>query len=484
MDNRYTISVATGDGIGPEIMAVTLKILEAANARLKFEFVDIGGDAYAKGYPSGFTPETWDTIRQHKILLKAPVLPPTDNRYKSPNVILRKMLGMYANVRPCVALAPFVSTNHPEMNVVIIRENEEDLYAGIEHQQCSEVMQCTRLITRPGSEKIIRYAFEYARTHYREKVTCFSKDNVLKLTDGLFHKVFNRIAQEYPDIEPEHWIVDVGTARLADTPERFDVLVAPNLYGDILNDMTAQLAGSIGMAGSANFGAECAMFETVHGAVKHRTGKDMANPSGMIMAAVMMLNHIGQPDIAEWVHNAWLCTIEEGLHTYDIYNAHSTERVGTRAFGEAVIERLGQEPKTLSPVRYTRSFAPTTPPPHYRQRYAHKELLGMDLFFDDTSIYARGSLEKTARYLQDTIRPLQLIQITNRGVEVWPQNRSDIFLTDHWCCRFLGEGPITHDQLISTMEKLSEAGLYWLKSEHLYAFDGERGFSSPAPLHS
>lgn len=476
MDNRFTISVAYGDGIGPEITEATLKILDAAQARLDIETVDIGEKAYAAGYPSGFFPETWDSIRKNRVLLKAPVASPGDNRHKSPNVILRKMLGMYANVRPCKALAPFVATQHPDMDVVIIRENEEDFYAGIEHRQCSEVTQCTRLISRPGSEKIIRYAFEYARTHYREKVTCFSKDNVLKLTDGLFHKVFNRIAQEYPDIEHEHWIVDVGTARLADTPEHFDVLVVPNLYGDILNDMTAQLAGSIGMAGSANFGTTCAMFETIHGAVKHRAGKDMANPSGMIMAAVMMLNHIGQPDIAEWVHNAWLSTLEDGLHTYDIYNAHSQERVGTEAFTRAIIDRLGKEPKVLTPVRYEQSFsAHQTQMPPYRQRYAHKELFGMDIFFDNTVIQ---EVERFVEQLSPLLPAALTLQfITNRGVEIWPRNRSNIFLTDHWCCRIKAHRPITHDVLLNALEALAKAGMHWLKTEHLYTFDGSPGYS-------
>lgn len=483
MDNRFTISVASGDGIGPEITDATLRILEAAQARLHLEYVSIGEVAYQAGYPSGFLPSAWDSIRKNKVLLKAPVASPGDNRYKSPNVILRKMLGMYANVRPCKALAPFVATQHPDMDVVIIRENEEDFYAGIEHRQCSEVTQCTRLISRPGSEKIIRYAFEYARAHYREKVTCFSKDNVLKLTDGLFHKVFNRIAQEYPDIEHEHWIVDVGTARLADTPENFDVLVVPNLYGDILNDMTAQLAGSIGMAGSANFGTHCAMFETIHGAVKHRAGKDMANPSGMIMAAVMMLNHIGQPDIAEWVHNAWLSTLEAGLHTYDIYSTASQQRVGTRAFADAVIARLGEEPKTLAPVRYERSFAPhLTQMPPYRQRYAHKELYGVDIFFDDTALQNPEAFVARLNQLL-AAQALRVVYITNRGVEVWPRSRSDIFLTDHWCCRLEAHQPVSHQAILTALDTLAAADIFWLKTEHLYTFDGIKGYSSLVKLH-
>ena len=214
------------------------------------------------------------------------------------------------------------------MDVVIVRENEEDLYAGIEHQQTNDVVQCLKLISRPGSEKIVRYAFEYARRNNRKKVTCFTKDNIMKLTDGLFHKVFDEIGAEYPDIEKEHWIVDIGAAKMADTPEAFDVIVMPNLYGDILSDVAAQIAGSVGLAGSANIGDQCAMFEAIHGSAPRRAGQNLANPSGLLLGAVMMLVHIDQPDVAERVHNAWLRTIEDGIHTYDIYKEGVSQAEG------------------------------------------------------------------------------------------------------------------------------------------------------------
>src|SRR5438067_9947604 len=239
------------------------------------------------------------------------------------------------------------------MDVDNLRENEEDIYAGIEHRQTDQVMQCLKLISRPGSEKIVRYAFEYARLHNRRKVTCFTKDNIMKLTDGLFHKVFNEIASEYPDIENEHWIVDIGAAKLADTPTTFDVIVMPNLYGDVLSDVAAQIAGSVGLAGSANIGENIAMFEAIHGSAPRRAGQNLANPSGLLLGAVMMLVHIGQPEVATRVHNAWLRTLEDGVHTYDIYQEGvSREKVGTREFADAVIARLGQRPEKLKPANY------------------------------------------------------------------------------------------------------------------------------------
>lgn len=475
MEHKQVISVAYGDGIGPEIMAATLEILKAARARIAFEEVVIGQKAYQAGFPSGIPPATWDSIRQHRVLLKAPALQSSDLRYKSPKVLIRKRLGMYANVRPCVSYAPFVPSQHPEMNVVIVRENEEDLYAGIEHRQTQQVSQCTKLISRPGSEKIIRYAFEYARSHYRRKVTCFSKDNVLKLTDGLFHKVFNAVAQEYPDIEHEHWVVDVGTARLADTPDQFDVVVAPNLYGDILNDMTAQLAGSIGMAGSANFGGACAMFETVHGAVPHRAGQDMANPSGLILAAVMMLNHIGQPDVAEWIHNAWLKTLEDGILTYDIFHDQSGSRkVGTQAFAEAVIARLGQEPTHFAPLRYEQN-KPIFQIPPYKRPLVEKQLLGVDLFLDWQGASPQALADQIMQVLP---AEFELQQLSNRGIDVWPQGFDEACCSDHWRARFCSPGPgLVHAQIIQLMRALTAAQLEVIKSEHLYTFDGEPGFT-------
>lgn len=258
---QHRIAVARGDGIGPEIMDATLRILEAAGAPLDVAEVRLGKDVYESGVSSGIDPSAWDVIRDRKVLLKAPITTPRGGGYKSLNVTLRKSLGLFANVRPAVAYHPFVATKHPGMDVLMVRENEEDLYAGIEHRQTDEVVQCLKLITRPGSEKIVRFAFETAVSMGRRKVTALVKDNIMKLTDGLFAATFEEIAAEYPDIEHEQMIVDIGAARLADTPEAFDVVVTLNLYGDILSDVTAQLTGSVGLAGSSNVGEHGALFK-------------------------------------------------------------------------------------------------------------------------------------------------------------------------------------------------------------------------------
>src|SRR2546421_7390140 len=379
------ITVARGDGIGPEIMDATLGILEGAGARLDIEEIAIGERVYLAGNPAGVAPEAFESLRRTKVFLKAPITTPQGGGYKSLNVTVRKMLGLYANVRPCVSYHPFIETKHPGMDVVIVRENEEDLYAGIEYRQTDQVTQCLKLISRPGSEKIVRYAFEYARRHNRKKVTCFTKDNIMKFTDGLFHKVFDEIATEYSDIENEHWIVDIGAAKLADTPTVFDVIVMPNLYGDVLSDVAAQIAGSVGLAGSANIGENIAMFEAIHGSAPRRAGQNLANPTGVLLGAIMMLVHIGQTQTAERVHDAWLRTIEHGVHTYDIFDEGvSKQKVGTNEFGKAVVERLGKKPHTLKTVSYNQEglgelYSETI----VKERSdTHKELVGVDVFLD------------------------------------------------------------------------------------------------------
>src|SRR6187401_2204066 len=382
MSERIPITVANGDGIGPEIMPATLRILEASGAPLEIDTIDIGEKVYLAGNSSGIEPSSWDSLRRTKVFLKAPITTPQGGGYKSLNVTVRKVLGLYANVRPCVSYHPFVDTKHPVMDVVVVRENEEDLYAGIEHRQTNQVVQCLKLISRPGSEKIVRYAFEYARQNNRKKATCFTKDNIMKLTDGLFHKVFDEIAAEYPGIENEHWIVDIGAAKLADTPEAFDVIVMPNLYGDILSDVAAQIAGSVGLAGSANIGDQCAMFEAIHGSAPRRAGQNLANPTGLLHGAIMMLVHIGQGEVAERVHNAWLRTLEDGMHTYDVFTEqYSKQKVGTKEFAQAVVSRVGKTPTTLKAVHY--KAAATMPAIKVTPvKAAKKVLVGVDVFFD------------------------------------------------------------------------------------------------------
>lgn len=470
------ITVAKGDGIGPEIMDATLAIIRSAGAQIEIDEIEVGEKVYLSGNTSGIAKESWDIIRRNKVFLKAPITTPQGGGYKSLNVTTRKFLGLYANIRPCVSLHPFVSTKHPQMDIVIVRENEEDLYAGIEHQQTDEVVQCLKLISRPGCEKIVRYAFEYARQYGRKKVTCFTKDNIMKQTDGLFHQVFDEIAKEYPDIENEHWIIDIGAAKMADTPEAFDVIVMPNLYGDVLSDVAAQIAGSVGLAGSANIGEECAMFEAIHGSAPRRAGQNMANPSGLLQGAVQMLTHIGQTEVAEKVQNAWLKTIEEGIHTYDIYKEGvSRQKVGTREFAEAVISNLGGKPAQLRPVSYAKDRSLQLPK-YTRKPPKTKELQGVDLF-----VHWPGTQpEELARLVEGINMPgVALSMITNRGIKVYPDGFPETFCTDHWRCRFKPtEGSsITKQQIIQLLQAALEKGIDVIKTENLYAFDGKPAFS-------
>lgn len=470
------ITIAKGDGIGPEIMGATLEILAAAGAKLAIEEIEVGENVYLSGNTSGITQEAWDSIRQSKVFLKAPITTPQGGGYKSLNVTMRKMLGLYANVRPCMSLHPFVHTKHPVMDVVIIRENEEDLYAGIEHQQTDEVVQCLKLISRPGCEKIVRYAFEYARLYKRKKVSCFTKDNIMKQTDGLFHQVFNEVAQEYPKIINEHWIVDIGAARLADTPEDFDVIVMPNLYGDILSDVAAQITGSVGLGGSANIGETCAMFEAIHGSAPLISGKNEANPSGLLQGSILMLNHIGQTDVAQKIQNAWLRTIEDGVHTADIYKkGTSRQKVSTNEFAQAVINNLGKIPMDLKPVAYEKGISLRLPT-YKRKLAAKKELLGIDVFvhWSGTNPNEIGSLMQNLDSSE-----VKLNMITNRGIKVWPEGFEETFCTDHWRCRFMhvDKMPITNQHILKILTDAIDRGIAIVKTENLYAFDGKPAFS-------
>ena len=481
MSVRSKVVVARGDGIGPEIMDAALKVLEASGAPLDLREIEIGRRVYERGHTSGIAPESWDALRGADAFLKAPITTPQGGGYKSLNVTIRKALGLYANVRPCVAYHPFVRTRHPGMKLTIIRENEEDLYAGIEHRQTDEVMQCLKLITRPGCERIARYAFEHARLTGATKVTCMTKDNIMKMTDGLFRSVFDEIGAEYPGIEKEHMIVDIGAARLADSPERFQVILLPNLYGDILSDVAAQISGSIGLAPSSNIGEGGAMFEAIHGSAPDLAGRGVANPSGLILSSVMMLAHLGRGREAGLIHNAWLKAIEDGCGTVDMSGEGATRRVlGTGAFAEAVVARLGERPRSLPEASY--ADAPASAPRRARRaplarRRAKKDLVGVDVFLHWDG-GRPGELGETLERLGGG--KMKLNMITNRGVKVWPQGLEETFCTDHWRCRFTAgspSAPVGHGDIVELLGRISGAGLDFIKAENLCVFDGVPGYS-------
>ncbi len=482
MTIKTPITVAYGDGIGPEIMQATVNILSAAGAQIDIEVIEVGEKMYREGYSSGIPDEAWRSLKRTKVLLKSPITTPQGGGYKSLNVTLRKTLGLFANVRPCVSYAPYVPTKFPSIDLVIVRENEEDTYSGIEHRQTDEVYQCLKLISRPGCEQIIHYAFEYARKFNRKKVTCFTKDNIMKMTDGLFHRVFDEIAADYPDIQHDHFIVDIGTALIASQPERFDVIVTLNLYGDIISDVAAQIAGSVGLAGSANIGNQMAMFEAIHGSAPDIAGKDIANPSGLINAAIQMLIHINQPETANLIENAWLTTLEDGIHTGDIFSpAYSKQKVGTQEFGQAVIARLGKIPTHFKPADYKANVY--TNIECYGERpkvISKKALVGVDIFIDNPTDIPASELAAKLTALKS---PLQLIVITSRGLKIWPNATIESPYLRHCCCRFQSAKEtkdlkaVHHVDITQLMSDVNDLGLDIIKTENLYTFDGQLGFT-------
>lgn len=480
MSKKTPITMARGDGIGPEIMDATLRILDQAGAALELEEIEIGKAVYDRGIKSGIEDKSWASLRRTQVFLKAPITTPQGGGYKSLNVTVRKTLGLYANVRPCVSYAPFVETKHPNMYIIIIRENEEDLYGGIEYRQSHEVMASLKIISRPGTERIVRYAFEYAKANGRKKVTCMTKDNIMKMTDGLFHRIFDEIGAEYPDIEKNHMIIDIGAAKVASAPHLFDVIVLPNLYGDIVSDIAAEITGSVGLGGSSNIGEHIAMFEAVHGSAPDIAGKGIANPSGLLLGAVMMLVHIGQGDVAARVHNAWLKTIEDGIHTGDIFRAGtSREKVGTDGFCKAVIDRLGQMPAKFRPANYN-----DVPPGGMKMprlaAYKDEEKVRVGV---DISLTYDGTADKLAEMVLpcvDETDGMELQMISNRGTVVWPNGQPDTFCADNWRLRFITKGGqnVKTSQIIALLDRMNKASINFTKAQMLFTFDGKPGFSA------
>ena len=473
---KTPITVAKGDGIGPEIMDSTLEILDAAGAELDIEEIKIGKDVYESGVKNGISEDAWESLERTRVFLKAPITTPQGGGFKSLNVTVRKSLGLFANVRPCVSYHPFIKTNHPKMDLVIIRENEEDLYGGIEYRQSQDVMASLKIISRPGTERIMRYAFEYAKANGRKKVTCMSKDNIMKISDGLFHRVFDEIGEEYPEIEKDHMIIDIGTAKVANRPDMFDVIVTTNLYGDIISDVAAEVTGSVGLGGSSNVGIDFGMFEAVHGSAPDIAGQGIANPSGLILGAVMMLTHIGQGDVASKIHNAWLKTIEDGIHTGEIFREGvSKEKVGTQGMTKAVIERLGAKPETLEAKSYPNQAGGLKLPPLKEQKWATKERVGVDIGIN----WEKSVDDLVAQLLPCVNDNLGLQMISNRGTKVWPDGNKSTFCADNWRLRFMttdGEH-IKTSQVVALMNRMNEAGLNFTKSVMLNTYDGVPGFT-------
>lgn len=479
--NELQFLVSDGDGIGPEITAAVLQVLEAAGIPLRPTAIEMGEKSYLAGHSSGISPAAWQLLRAGKVLLKAPITTPRGGGYKSLNVTLRKAFGLFANIRPVKSYPGILPGRR--MDMVIVRENEEDTYAGIEHRQTREVTQCLKLITSPGTDRILHYAYRLAALRQRKELTLMAKDNIMKITDGVFTSRFEALRPAFPTVNTRSIIIDIGTAKLAVAPESFDVVVAPNLYGDILSDVAAEASGSVGLAGSANLGTDFAMFEAVHGSAPDIAGKGVANPSGMLQAACMMLGYSGFKTEAELIENAWLCALEDGYRTADIATGKDGEkRVGTADFARAVIDRLGSKPKRLAPAQVF-ELPPVGPSLEFAaaasralQASVTKQLRGIDIFVD------WNEADRNPNVLGPRIaalgsEKLQLRMISNRGVKVFPQGNSATSCADHWRCRFTAESAITHADILTLQWAIAKAGFDIIKTENLYWFDGQPGYS-------
>ncbi len=471
MDTRIPVSLIAGDGIGPEVVGAARRVLFAMGAPIVWEEVDAGAAVFRKHVASGVPEATIESIARTRLVLKGPLETPVGFGEKSANVTLRKLFETYGNVRPVRELpgvpTPFAGRG---VDLVVVRENVEDLYAGIEHQQTPDVAQCLKLISRPGCERIVRLAFEVARSESRSSVVCATKANIMKLTEGLLKRVFEEIAPEYPDIEARHLVVDNCAHQLVRRPEQFEVIVTTNMNGDILSDLTSGLTGGLGFAPSANLGRDIAIFEAVHGSAPKYAGADVANPSALILSAAMLLRHIGETAGADQVEGALVATLANGIHTRDV---PGDDPVSTSAFTDAVIERLEQD-GAGSAVRARRPLViPVAEPTSYVP--SDRALIGVDVFIEWT-----GSLETLAETLValSADAPLGLKMISNRGTMVYPSRGAVPSVVDHYRCRFSARGPDgTTDREI--LDLVARIGLRhrWMHLEKLQSFDGVPGYT-------
>ncbi len=469
-NNRIT--VAYGDGIGPEIMESVLKILSYAKTGLEIETIEIGEKVYKKGFSSGISDDVWEVLKRNKILLKAPITTPLGKGYKSLNVTFRRTLELFANIRPSLSYYPYVG-KFKNMDVVIVRENEEDLYSGIEYKITPNSTMAMKLLSTSGCEKIIRYAFEYAQANNRNKVTCITKSNIMKITDGYFKEIFEIIASEYPNIKTEHMLVDIASAKLANNPENFDVIVTLNLYGDIISDIASEISGSVGLAGSANIGKEYAMFEAVHGSAPDIAGKNIANPSGLLNSAIMMLKYLGKNEEAKIIHNAWLKTIEDGFHTTDIYNPDkSKKKLSTTEFTQAVINNFNSAPKILT-SKFKDSTGKQISIKENLASTEKSELIGTDFF-----IKTKFNLELIKK-LQSINSILKLHMVSSKGLLVWPKALTNPNV-DFYRFRFLKSNnihKISQKDILELHTKINELDLDILSIINLSSYDNKIGFS-------
>lgn len=466
------VTVIPGDGIGPEVVAAAVRLVDAAGARITWEEAHAGASVFRAGIASGVPEETIASITRSRCVLKGPLETPIGFGEKSANVTLRKLFETYANIRPVREL-PGVPTPYSGRGVdlVVIRENVEDLYAGIEHMQTPDVAQCLKLISRLGSQRIARTALEFARSEGRTKVAVSTKSNIMKLTEGMVQREFLAAAEEYPDLETWHVIVDNCAHQLVKAPEQFEVIVTTNMNGDILSDLTSALVGGLGFAPSANLGNEVAIFEAVHGSAPKYAGKDVANPTAVVLSAVMMLRHLEQFEAADRLEQAVYRTLEDGIHTQDVKVGTP---VGTQAFTEAVEARMGQ--LSSVPVRSRQPLKlPVITREDARTDLGSRAKVGVDVFIEATEDPAYVA-ERLQAHLPGT--PYALKMISNRGTVVWPSTGGSTGCIDHFRCRFvIADQSSWHpDSVLELLRRIGQ-DFRWMHVEKLELHNGEPGFT-------
>lgn len=460
----YNIVLIKGDGIGPEISDSVVRIFDAAKIPVRWIEKSAGLSVIGQS-PNGIPEETFEAIRKYKVALKGPTTTPVGTGHKSVNVTLRKYLELYANVRPAKSL-PGVRTRFDNVDIIIVRENIEDTYGGIEHIQTGDVAQCLKLITRPGSIRIAKYAFEMAKIYGRKKITAVHKANIHKLTDGLFLECFYEVSKEYPEIKSDDLIVDNTCMQLVTNPEKFDVLVLPNLFGDIVSDLSAGLVGGLGVAPGGNIGDDVAIFESVHGSAPDIAGQGLANPTALLLSSLQMLQHIGLHQTKLRIENALLDTLKEGIKTRDLGGKASTEE-----FTDAIIERLSipseNEFKSPKPLQIKSDLLQT-----------HKEKIedchGVDVFIE-----SHDGIPK----VPEKVEHLELKMISNRGTKVYPGPQPDIWLVDHYRCRYVAKDEsgmylrISDEAIFNLLRELYVRNFNWMHIEKLRRFDDEIGYT-------
>jgi len=476
------IAVAKGDGIGPEIMDAVLKIFNAGKVPLEYVVVDMGKWVFDKGFSNGMTPEAKLTIEDLGILFKGPMETPKGKGVKSVNVTARKTWNTYANKRVFQTLhgvdTVFSKAGIP-IDITIVRENIEDTYGGIEHMLTQDVALSRRFITRPGSLQVIQYAFETAKKKGARRITCGHKANIMKLTDGLFLESFQQVAKEYPELRSDDIIVDDLAMKLVVRPQDFDVVVLTNLQGDIISDLCAGLVGGLGFAPSANIGDHIAIFEAVHGTAPDIAGKNIANPTALLLSGIALLRHLGLMENAAVIENALLYTLEQGIHTGD-FGDKNTPSLNTTDFADAIIRHFGKTPQHMA-----RPLLPNAPATSTAFRLSRNEMMvseerlqedivGVDLFIESS-----GQPEFIAKKCQRHAGvKFNLINISNRGTQVWPTGSIYTNLVNQYNVRFesIDGSPLNQQDILGLYISLS-GDFKICSSELLNAWGGKKAYS-------